>query len=199
MSLEFQKGYKVKTFTPYGREDLEKYKFSPSQIPKYINKSGLSYTAIAQLYQELISGKKKIPFSQALTNGTEQEDVSISLYNNTFNTDYEKNEERYENDIIKGTPDIITPDKIIDIKTSYTLESYNKYNASTVKNRYMYQGLAYCILLDKSYFDIALTNIENNRLSIYKFTFTDNRKRQLIDNLERIRKIMISQYDTYNK
>lgn len=56
------------------------------------------------------------------------EDDSIELVNRVFFEDYTKNEVRKANGIITGCPDIIDRQKrlIIDIKSSYTLESFAK-------------------------------------------------------------------------
>lgn len=69
-----------------------------------------------------------------------------------------KNQKHFENDFIKGTPDVILGDCIEDVKTSWSLKTF--FNAELEKN-YYWQGIGY----------MALTGIHNYRL-IYCLTNT---------------------------
>src|SRR5690606_30473755 len=53
-----------------------------------------------------------------------------------------KNQKHFENEWIKGTPDIVKP-TLIDVKTSFDIWSFAKYDQKLAEDDYYYQGLAY--------------------------------------------------------
>jgi hypothetical protein len=59
-----------------------------------------------------------------LTKESNQELESINLLNSVRFENYEKNDQRIENDFITGECDIITNESIIDIKTSWSLDTF---------------------------------------------------------------------------
>ena len=62
--------------------------------------------------------------TNAINKGLLQEDVSIALLSLVEEDFYYKNEESKEDDYFTGTPDLVTKDLIIDIKTSETAKSF---------------------------------------------------------------------------
>ena len=59
-----------------------------------------------------------------VTKGIQCEEHSIALLNDVLFTNYEKNEVRKSTDILTGECDIYTPELIIDIKTSWSFETF---------------------------------------------------------------------------
>jgi hypothetical protein len=62
--------------------------------------------------------------TNAINKGILQEDVSIALLSLVDEDFYYKNEESRDDDYFTGTPDLVTKDLIIDIKTSETAKSF---------------------------------------------------------------------------
>lgn len=81
--------------------------------------------------------------------GREQELESISLLNAVRFTDYRKNEVTMENDYLIGTADIVLDNKIIDIKTSWSLDTFPATPEEGYKSDYEWQLRAYMMLYDR--------------------------------------------------
>lgn len=60
-----------------------------------------------------------------------------------------KNKQLFQNEYIKGTPDIILSDAIEDIKTSYNISTFHFAELTT---DYYWQGVGYCLLTGKTKF-----------------------------------------------
>ena len=78
--------------------------------------------------------------------GIRCENESIELYNDVFFTNYVKNEFRFENNYLTGEPDIITDNQVIDIKTSWSLETFPATAEQADKAVYEWQGRGYMML-----------------------------------------------------
>lgn len=76
------------------------------------------------------------------------EDESIELYNTVHFDNLRKNQERRDNGFVTGEPDLIGDVYIVDIKSSYTLETFarERYNS---KNEYQWQLRTYLWLFNK--------------------------------------------------
>jgi hypothetical protein len=81
-------------------------------------------TYIKELVKEDLFMYRSTIDSKYLTKGIDLEDTSIDLYNEVHGTLYLKNTERLSNEFITGECDINAEDKIIDIKTSWSLETF---------------------------------------------------------------------------
>ena len=87
----------------------------------------LSKTAQRHLLDVYIAekyGRKRDIQTKQMKKGVEVEDESILLLNKYWNTNYEKNQDRYTNGFITGHPDILDKDKVVDIKSSYDLWTF---------------------------------------------------------------------------
>jgi predicted phage-related endonuclease len=80
---------------------------------------------------------------------TKRTKVSYSFLKVTGNFGVQKNEEQFKNDYFVGTPDIITEDSIIDIKTSWDATTFPWFDSELPNKDYMYQLLAYMDLTGK--------------------------------------------------
>lgn len=88
-----------------------------------------------------------------LEKGTKVEEDSISLYCSLKDCLQFKNEKHYRNGFIKGTPDLVLPEEVPDIKSSFTLSSYPMF-LDELKD-YHLQVKSYAILTNKPYGSVA--------------------------------------------
>jgi hypothetical protein len=87
----------------------------------------LSKTAQKHLLDVYIAekyGRKKDIQTKQMKKGIEVEQESIDLLSMYLKMPFNKNEQRFTNDFISGSPDIIDNDRIIDIKSSYDLWTF---------------------------------------------------------------------------
>lgn len=87
----------------------------------------LTHTArsyIESLVKEDVFGIKNFVSTKQMQKGIECEDDSIDLYNSVFFTSFEKNTVRLNNEYINGECDIDTGDMIIDIKSSWCIDTF---------------------------------------------------------------------------
>jgi len=91
-----------------------------------------------------------------ITKGLAQEQDSINLLNLVRLEDYKKNEDRVENEWLSGCCDIITDTSIIDIKTSWSLDTFpaTSYELKDLSD-YEWQGRAYMWLYDMPSFELC--------------------------------------------
>jgi hypothetical protein len=138
-------------------------KWRASQIGKLMTTSRsktdlLSQTAksyINQIAKEDFFGYESPIINRYLDKGINQELESIHLLNAVCFDNYQKNTQRVENDFITGECDIITKEKIIDIKTSWSLDTFPELPEDIDSNQYEWQGRAYMMLYDKPEFELV--------------------------------------------
>ena len=112
-------------------------------------------TYIKELVKEDLFGYRTTIDSKYLTKGIDLEDTSIDLYNEVHNTLYLKNTERLENEFITGECDINAENKIIDIKTSWSLETFPAAPEDINNKDYEWQLRSYMWLYDKPKAELA--------------------------------------------
>jgi len=100
-------------------------------------------TYIESLVVENVYGIKSKIFSKYLQKGIECEDDSIDLYNEVFFTSFDKNEIRLSNEYIQGECDIDTGDMIIDIKSSWDIDTFPKLPENINNKDYEWQLRGY--------------------------------------------------------
>jgi len=98
--------------------------------------------------KETVGGSER---SKYTIKGLSVEENSIKLLSRLDKTHYSKNEDRFENDFIIGTPDIIvragtSPTKIIDIKSSWDAASLLGNLGQPLNSNYYYQMQGYMAL-----------------------------------------------------
>jgi hypothetical protein len=138
-------------------------KFRASQLGKLManDRSGKNMGQTAKSY---IIQKAKEDFfeyrselnSKYITKGLAQEQDSIDLLNLVRLEDYRKSDERVENEWLTGCCDIITETSIIDIKTSWSLDTFpaTNYELKDLSD-YEWQGRAYMWLYDMPAFELC--------------------------------------------
>lgn len=139
-------------------------KIHPSSLGKIMatakgkGPEALSVGAMTHCYdraKEFVYGYKPQISSKYLEKGLEVEDTSIELYNLVFFSELKKNTERKENEYLTGECDLQTESKIIDIKSSWSLEQFPTLASRIKEPNYEWQGRAYMILWDKQEFELA--------------------------------------------
>jgi len=138
-------------------------KFRASQLGKLManDRSGKNMGQTAKGYiiqkakQEFFEYQGELN-SKYLNKGLAQEQDSINLLNLVRLEDYKKNEERVENEWLSGCCDIITDTSIIDIKTSWSLDTFpaTTYELKDLSD-YEWQGRAYMWLYDMPKFELC--------------------------------------------
>jgi hypothetical protein len=139
-------------------------KFRASSLGKLMTSSRTKGEALSQTAKSYIIQKAKEDFfdyrselnSKYITKGLAQEQDSIDLLNLVRLEDYKKNEERVENEWLSGCCDIITDTSIIDIKTSWSLDTFpaTSYELKDLSD-YEWQGRAYMWLYDMPAFELC--------------------------------------------
>ena len=112
-------------------------------------------TYIVQQAKEFVYGFHKEISGKPLEKGNRVEDASIELYNSVMFTNYKKNTERKSNDWLSGECDIDTGDKIIDIKSSWSLDTFPCLSEDGINKDYEWQGRAYMMLWNRDHFENA--------------------------------------------
>lgn len=112
-------------------------------------------TAVEKLAKQMVYGYDEEVSSKAMEKGILVEDQSIALYNEVFFTAYTKNTVRLDNDWITGECDILTPSKIVDIKSAWSLATFPATAAAGKDKTYEWQGRAYMWLWDVDQFEVA--------------------------------------------
>lgn len=176
-------------------------KWRPSQLGKLMtnprSKSEvLSETAkseIRKIAKEQFYGYNTELKTKPMIKGTDWEQVGIDLLNNVRFTKYTKNENRVTNEYMSGCCDIITDDLIIDIKSSWSLETFPATPSEAESSDYEWQGRAYMWLYDRPAFELIYTMYttpdelltEWDNLSIHRVDHIDPAKRITVVRYER--------------
>lgn len=112
-------------------------------------------TEIQHMAKELVYGFTRTFSSKYTEKGIQVEDTSIALYNSVFFTSHAKNTERKTNEWLTGECDIFTGDKIIDIKSPWSLDTFPAFSAAGADKDYEWQLRAYMMLWDVDQAEIA--------------------------------------------
>lgn len=112
-------------------------------------------TCVEKIAKQLVYGYDEFITSKYMDKGIQVEDDSIDLYNSVFFTSHKKNTERKSNDWIQGECDIFAPQKIIDIKSSWSLPTFPVTAAQGKDKTYEWQLRAYMWLWDVDLAEVA--------------------------------------------
>lgn len=106
-------------------------------------------TFIKKAFKEELFGFRDTPTSKYMEKGTLVEHDAIDLYNEVHFTDYVKNTERRQHEVIlTGECDIFTGDSVIDIKSSWSLATFPIWPDEAANTGYEWQLRAYMLLWD---------------------------------------------------
>lgn len=121
-----------------------------------LGKTAQSYLKNWLMEQPEIFNRKKKFSNKYTEKGLIMEDdaldlVSSELYDGKLIL---KNEENFQNDFMTGTPDCILQDEIIDVKSSWSWETFPLFEDDLPTKDYFYQGQAYMELTGRNKFKV---------------------------------------------
>ena len=102
-----------------------------------------------KLAKEFAMGYRKVVYSKPMDKGTRCEQDSIDLLNCVWFTDYQKNIVRDNNDFLTGECDIDTGEMIIDIKSSWDLDTFPATSEAAHDSGYEWQLRGYMLLRNR--------------------------------------------------
>lgn len=174
--------------------------FRPSQLGKLMTNSRsksevLSETAkseIRRIAKQQFYGYNTELKTKPMIKGTDWEQVGIDLLNNVRFTNYTKNENRVTNEYLSGCCDIITDDLIIDIKSSWSLETFPATPSEAESSDYEWQGRAYMMLYDRPAFELIYTMYTTPDELLTEW---DNLSIHRVDHIDPAKRITVVRYD----
>lgn len=168
-------------------------KWHPSSLGKLMTNSRTKSEKLSQTTKSYIRSIAKQDFygynvdlnNKFIIKGREQEQDSINLLNSALFTSYVKNDIRIVNDWLTGEADIVTEDLIIDIKTSWSLETFPATPEEADDSSYEWQLRAYMMLYDKPRAELTFCMVstdpellsEYENLSLHQVNHIDPTKR----------------------
>ena len=176
--------------------------------------SATTKTWLKELVKEKFYGYKKQLDTPAIKKGIDCEYGSILLLNDvTFNS-YKKNEQRITNDWLTGEADIVGISEIIDVKSSWSLETFPAFqedaDAAVKKAGYDWQLRGYMMLYNKPQASIRYCMISTpdyllkdwDDQKIHKVDHIDPKDRITTVTIERDKALeekMLKRYELANK
>jgi hypothetical protein len=128
---------------------LGKIMTSPKSKGEVLSQTAKTY--LKELALEEKFGIKKEFSSRYTDKGNTQEDLAIEMASQVLNLPFAlKNTEYFENDFIKGTPDLILEDEIIDIKCSWDGTTFPWFEDELPNKDYFWQLVGYMWLTGRS-------------------------------------------------
>ena len=127
-----------------------------------------------------------------LTKGINQELESIELLNAVRFEDYQKNSERITTDLLTGECDIITDDTIIDIKTSWSLETFPATEDEAHDKDYEWQLSGYMMLYNRPYSELVFCMVSTDPELLNAW---DNKTIHEDDHIEPRFRVTVVQYE----
>jgi len=127
-----------------------------SSLPKIMTASRSKSEALSETAKSYIKSIAKQDYfgyttelnNKYVTKGIQCEEQSIELLNDVLFTNYEKNEVRKTTELLTGECDIYTPELIIDIKTSWSFDTFPATPSDINIKDYEYQLRGYMFLYD---------------------------------------------------
>ena len=124
---------------------LGKIMTSPKSKGEVLSQTAKTY--LKELAIEEKFGIRKDFSSRYTDKGNIQEDTAIEMASQVLNLPFAlKNTEYFENDFVKGTPDLILEDEIIDIKCSWDGTTFPWFEDELPNKDYYWQLVGYCWL-----------------------------------------------------
>ena len=128
---------------------LGKIMTSPKSKGEVLSQTAKTY--LKELVLEEKFGIKKEFSSRYTDKGNIQEDTAIEMASQVLNLPFAlKNTEYFENEFVKGTPDLILEDEIIDIKCSWDGTTFPWFEDELPNKDYYWQLIGYMWLTGRS-------------------------------------------------
>jgi hypothetical protein len=159
----------------------------------------LSETAKSEIRK--IAKEQFFGFSSSITTkpmlkGKDWEEESIALVNQVRGTFYVKNKERFENEFLTGEPDIILDNMVIDVKTSWSLETFPATSEEGMNKDYMWQLMGYCWLLNKSDAELIYCMIDTDDTLLNDW---DNRFIHKVSHIDPVKRITVLRFTFFGE
>ena len=129
-----------------------------SRTKGQLSKTAQSY--IETWIKEQIYKRRKVVTTKYMEKGNIVEDRSIAFAGRVLNADIIKNEQRYENELLVGTPDVITDDYVIDVKNSWDCFTFPLFYENVPNKDYFYQAQGYMALTGLSHYKLIYTLLD---------------------------------------
>jgi hypothetical protein len=120
---------------------------SPRSKSEVLSEGAKTY--IKEVAKENFYGYRTDINSKYIFKGRDQEFDSIELLNSVRFTNYQKNTVRMVDEWMTGEADIVTDDLIIDVKTSWSLDTFPALAEDGYESKYEWQLRAYMMLYNK--------------------------------------------------
>jgi len=169
--------------TPKQESDYQKLLYKKDWKPEYDLSEGAK-TYVRSLVRQ-IDFDYDTWFAVAETKkGILVENESIALYNEVFETNHSKNTKRERNEFIQGECDIDAPefDLIIDIKSSWSKETFPFLEDEIDIKGYEWQGRGYMMLYNRNNFRLAFCLV-NTPYQLLRFE--QNMSIHYVDDIEK--------------
>lgn len=147
------------------------YKFRASSIKKLMTNSRsktellseTTKTYLQEVWIKEVYGREKIVSTAPMQKGTIVESDSLDVVQQALGSVFFKNNKKYENEYVSGTPDVVSlkDSLVIDIKSSWDIWTFAKTDQKAATDDYYYQVMTY----------MWLTGTQNAKL-IYTLTNT---------------------------
>lgn len=178
-------------------------KWRPSSIGKLMTKPRSKSEELSETAKSYIKSLAKQHFygydvelnNKYISKGLIQEQDSINLINAVRFTDYKKHTGRVETDLMSGECDILLDDLIIDVKTSWSIETFPATKEDAEDSAYEWQGRGYMHLYDRDSFEVIHCMVstdptgEHNLLSPW-----DNLSLHRVDHIDPAKRITVVRY-----
>jgi hypothetical protein len=175
-------------------------KFRASSLGKLMTSARSKSEVLSQTAKSYIEQIAKENFfnyhsqisSRYIDKGQQQEQDSIELLNTVRMESYTKHIGRVSNDYLTGECDIITSDTIIDIKTSWSIDTWPALPQDGVNSDYEWQMRAYMMLYDRPQAEViyCLVTTDPDLLSSF-----DNHELHQVDHIPADKRITVLKYD----
>jgi len=162
---------------------------SLSETAKSLSDTAKSY--IKQLAKENFYGYTSNVETKQMRKGTEYEMESIALVNSVwFGSNFVKNQLRETQGYISGHPDIITDDSIIDIKTSWSLETFPALADDADSYEWQVRGYMHLFNKPRAFVIFCMIDTDDELLSDW-----DNRDIHKVSHIDPTKRITVVQYE----
>lgn len=169
---------------------LAKLMTNPRNKSESLSETAKTY--IKQLAKENFYGYTSKVETKQMRKGTEYEMESIALVNSVwFGSNFVKNQLRETQGYLSGHPDIITDDFIIDIKTSWSLETFPALPEDADSYEWQVRGYMHLFNKPRAFVIFCMIDTDDELLSdwdnrdIHKVSHIDPTKRITVVNYER--------------
>ncbi len=169
---------------------LGKLMTSPKTKGEVLSQGAKTY--IRQIAKQHFFGYKVILDNKYINKGKEQEQESINLLNAVRFTNYKKNDTRVESDYLTGECDILTDNLIIDVKTSFNIETWPATSQEAIDSDYEWQGRAYMMLYQRDTFEVVHCLISTWDQFINPY---EQKSLHEVDHIDPIKRITVVRYE----